>query len=58
MKKEKKPLLIGYYKKSVILTYLSVISAIIGIYIALIEKQPKYALLLLIISGLCDAFDR
>ena len=57
MKKEKKPLLIGYYKKSVILTYLSVISAIIGIYIALIEKQPKYALLLLIISGLCDAFD-
>ncbi len=57
MKKEKKKVLIGYYTKSVILTYLSVISAIIGMYIALIENEPKYALLLLIISGLCDAFD-
>lgn len=57
MKREKKKVLIGYYTKSVILTYLSVISAIIGMYIALIENEPKYALLLLIISGLCDAFD-
>ncbi len=57
MKKEKKKILIGYYTKSVILTYLSVISAIIGMYIALIENETKYALLLLIISGLCDAFD-
>lgn len=57
MKKEKKKVLIGYYTKSVILTYLSVISAIIGMYIALIENESKYALLLLIISGLCDAFD-
>ena len=57
MKKENKKVLIGYYTKSVILTYLSVISAIIGTYIALIENEPKYALLLLIISGLCDAFD-
>ena len=57
MKKENKKVLIGYYTKSVILTYLSVISAIIGMYIALIENEPKYALLLLIISGLCDAFD-
>ncbi len=57
MKKEKKKVLIGYYTKSVVLTYLSVISAIIGTYVALIENEPKYALLLLIISGLCDAFD-
>lgn len=57
MKKEKKKVLIGYYTKSVVLTYLSVISAIVGMYIALIENETKCALLLLIISGLCDAFD-
>ena len=57
MKKEKKKVLIGYYTKSVVLTYLSVISAIVGMYIALIENETKCALLLLIICGLCAAFD-
>lgn len=56
-KKEKEiPLFIGYYKLSVLLTYMSVVSACIGIYLALAGKI-SYALICLIICGVCDAFD-
>lgn len=56
-KKEKEiPLFIGYYKLSVLLTYMSVFSACIGIYLAL-AGEISYALICLIICGVCDAFD-
>ena len=56
MKKKKNKIFIGYYGISVILTYMSVVSAIIGIYFG-INSHIRFALLALIISGLCDAFD-
>lgn len=56
-RKEKEiPMFIGYYKISVLLTYLSVISASVGIYLSL-NGKISYALICLIISGICDAFD-
>lgn len=54
MKKEKK--FIGYYSLSVFVTYLGVISAVLGVYFAL-TKRITIAISCLIISGICDAFD-
>jgi CDP-diacylglycerol--serine O-phosphatidyltransferase len=48
---------IGKYNKSVIVTYLGVIAALIGSYLAVIMGTPRYAVLCLIIAGLCDLFD-
>ena len=47
---------IGFYNYTVILTYISVISAIVGI---LQSSQRNFdgAILCLILSGICDAFD-
>lgn len=57
MKKIKKiKMLIGYYKPSVIVTYLGIISGVIGITFGLSGKTIQ-ALICLIISGICDAFD-
>ena len=53
---EKEKMIIGYYSKSVFITYLGVISATIGMYFAL-KHKITYALICLIISGICDAFD-
>ena len=50
-------MLIGKYNKSVTVTYLGVIAALIGSYLAVIEHMPRYAVLCLIIAGLCDLFD-
>ena len=50
------PLIIGYYDYWVKLTYLGVISAVLGIHLALGGKIT-YALICLMISGLCDTFD-
>lgn len=53
----------GYYNKAVVLTYMSVVSAVFGLAFVssdVIEETPDrvlYALLALIISGICDAFD-
>lgn len=47
---------IGKYNKSIIITYLGVISAIIGMYFAFL-KDYKFAILCMIISGVCDMFD-
>lgn len=53
---EKEKMIIGYYSKSVFITYLGVISGTIGMYFAFNHKIT-YALICLIISGICDAFD-
>lgn len=55
-KEEQQKMLIGYYSKSVFITYLGVISGTIGMYFAFNHKIT-YALICLIISGICDAFD-
>ena len=55
-KKKEIPMFIGYYKKSVILTYLGILSATIGMYFAL-NFNPSFAIIFLLISGVCDAFD-
>jgi len=52
---ESKPV-VGYYGLWVALTYLSVIVAILGIHFALMDNV-RYALVCLMISGLCDMFD-
>jgi len=48
--------MIGYYGYTMLLTYLNVVSAMAGIYLAL-NQNIKYAVICLIISGVCDAFD-
>lgn len=47
---------IGIYNKSVIITYLGITSSMIGIYFAL-NNNVRYAMLCLIIAGVCDLFD-
>ena len=48
--------MIGYYNYSVILTYLGLGSAVFGMVQAL-ERNPRVAILCLMVCGLCDAFD-
>jgi len=47
---------IGFYDYTVILTYLSLVSAVTGITLAA-ENHFSWAILCLMLSGLCDAFD-
>lgn len=57
--KNKCPFL-GFYHYGVILTYLSVVAAIIGIYFSVggnKEPLPYVGVICLLISGLCDSFD-
>lgn len=53
--------MIGYYNYTVILTYISLVSSVLGIFLAsgIGEGQahPEYAMLCLMFSGLCDMFD-
>jgi CDP-diacylglycerol--serine O-phosphatidyltransferase len=53
--------MIGYYNYTVILTYVSLISSVIGMFLAAgfngNPPQPAYAIMCLMISGLCDMFD-
>ena len=53
--------MIGYYNYTVILTYLSLVSSVIGIYLAAGlsggKPQPTLAIICLMVSGLCDMFD-
>ena len=56
----KKKFVIGYYHYGVILTYISVISAIVGICFSVggnMERHPEVGIICLLISGVCDAFD-
>lgn len=55
-KQKEEKMIIGYYSKSVFITYLGVISATIGMFLAFNHKIT-YALICLVISGICDAFD-
>ena len=48
--------MIGYYNYTVILTYLGLISSIIGIYFS-VEYHPFIGIICLLVSGLCDMFD-
>ena len=50
-------LLIGKYNKSVIVTYVGVIAALIGCYLAIVKSNARYAVLCLVIAGICDLFD-
>ena len=47
---------IGKYNKSVILTYIGIAAAVLGIYFSFV-KNIRYTLLCLIICGVCDLFD-
>lgn len=49
-------MLIGKYNKSLILSYLGVIFAVVGMYLATV-KEFKFAVIALILSGVCDMFD-
>ena len=56
----KKKKLVGFYHYGVILTYLSVISAITGICFSVggnKEPLPYVGIICLLISGICDSFD-
>ncbi len=50
---------IGKYNKSVIVTYLGVLSTMLGIYLILGYSVPKItgAIICLMVSGICDMFD-
>ena len=52
----KKPRIIGYYRYWVVLTYASIVSAIVGITMAC-QGQITEAIVCLMISGVCDMFD-
>jgi CDP-diacylglycerol---serine O-phosphatidyltransferase len=47
---------VGKYNKSVILTYAGVAISVFGIFLAL-NKHVNYAMLCLIVAGICDLFD-
>lgn len=47
---------IGYYKLSVFITYLGVVSGVLGIIYG-INHMTTHALICLMFSGVCDAFD-
>lgn len=48
--------MIGFYDYTVWLTYLSFLSGLVGMYNAF-HDRPFYAILCLMLSGLCDMFD-
>jgi len=50
-------MIIGKYNKSVILTYAGVVMSVAGIFLALHGTYIRYAVMLLIIAGICDLFD-
>ena len=52
----KKKRLCGYYDYTVILTYLGMLAGFTGITFTF-EKQPAYALVCLMLAGICDMFD-
>lgn len=52
--------MIGYYNYTVILTYMSLISSVLGMFFAMGmggDVHPEYAIICLMVSGLCDMFD-
>lgn len=57
MKKKKLLRFIGFYDYTVYLTYLSLISSVFGLTLAINAKEYKMAIFCLAFSGICDAFD-
>lgn len=49
--------MLGFYNYTVILTYISLCSGVTGVYFALAHQRPGTAVICLLLSGLCDAFD-
>lgn len=53
--------MIGYYNYTVILTYLSLVSSVVGVFFTMgigsMGSHPEYAIICLMVSGLCDMFD-
>lgn len=53
--------MIGFYNYTVILTYMSLASSMLGIFFALgidgVGSNPRYAIICLMVSGLFDMFD-
>lgn len=49
--------MIGFYNYTVILTYIGLISSVCGIYFAMGRHHITTAVVLLMVSGLCDMFD-
>lgn len=53
--------MIGFYNYTVILTYISLMSSVLGIFLASgvggMNAHPEYAMICLMFSGLCDMFD-
>lgn len=50
--------MIGFYNYTVVLTYLSLVSGVVGTMISLSDMgHPFYGAFFLLFSGLCDAFD-
>lgn len=49
--------MIGIYNYTVWLTYLSFLSATLGIFVCFTSDKPLHAVFYLLFSGLCDAFD-
>ena len=47
---------IGYYNKSIVLTFISLFITLVGIKFAL-DNEINYSLICLLISGVCDGFD-
>ncbi len=50
-------MIIGKWNRSVIITYLGMISAVFGMYLAAVMDDPKYAYACLMVAGVCDLFD-
>ncbi len=54
-------IMIGYYNYTVILTYMSLVSSVLGIFFSMgiggLGVHPEYAIICLMVSGLCDMFD-
>ncbi len=48
--------MIGFYNYTVVLTYVGLASAVLGIFSAF-DGRPTYAVICLIIAGICDMFD-
>ena len=49
--------MIGKWNKSVILTYVGLAFGVLGVVLALSSIDTKYAVLCLIVAGVCDMFD-
>lgn len=53
--------MIGYYNYTVILTYMSLVSSVLGMFLAVgfggNQPHPDFAIVCLMVSGLCDMFD-